>query len=251
MSFILNFLRRLFGKKPSQAMHFDGEGERLDESFDDKEIVLPKSTEIQNEVESKRAVELGQKGERISNFAALPIATYGKQLRNLYIPMSNGHHTEIDTLIVSVSGLYVLETKYYKGWIYGDEDWKNWTVSYSKEKKYPLYNPIKQNATHVWALGQVLPEINSESYFSVIVFSDACEIKKIRISSPRTYVIKQGDLGGFFRSMQKENDGLLTRDTVNQIFQRLKQFSNVSEDVKQRHIAHVNSKRLDSNSRYS
>lgn len=201
--------------------------------------------------DTKRAAEIGQKGERISNYAALPIATYGKQLRNLYIPSKPGSYTEIDTLIISVSGLYVLETKHYRGWIYGDEDWKMWTVTYSKQKKYTFYNPIKQNATHIWALKKLLPNIRSDCYFSFVVFSDDSEFKKLDYYSPRTYVMKHGELNAFFRAFQKENEGLITREMVNQLFQKLKPYCDVSESVKQQHIADVNSKRFSSNNRYS
>lgn len=206
---------------------------------------------LPNEEDSKRAAELGQKGERISNYAALPITTYGKQLRNLYIPSKPGSYTEIDTLIISVSGLYVLETKNYRGWIYGDEDWKMWTVTYSRQKKYTFYNPIKQNATHIWALQKLLPDIRADCYFSFVVFSDSSEFKKMDYYSPRTYIMKHGELNGFFRAFQKENEGLLSREAVNQLFQKLKPYCDVSESVKQQHIADVNRKRFASNDRYS
>lgn len=201
-------------------------------------------------IQQKLAAEIGQRGERTSNYSALPIAAYGKQLRNLYIPLPSGRRTEIDTVNISVSGIYVLETKNYRGWIYGNEDWKNWTVSYSKEKKYTFYNPIMQNATHIWALQSVLSDISPDAYFSLVIFNDASEFKRLEHHSPRTYVLKHGDLNPFFNSLLRDNAGLLTREKVNEIFHRLKPYSNVSDEVKQRHIEDVNRRRTQSQGYY-
>lgn len=201
-------------------------------------------------IQQKLAAEIGQRGERTSNYSALPIAAYGKQLRNLYIPLPSGKRTEIDTLNISVSGIYVLETKNYRGWIYGNEDWKNWTVSYSREKKYTFYNPIMQNATHIWALQSVLPEISPDAYFSLVIFNDASEFKRLEHHSPRTYVLKHGDLNSFFNSLLRDNMGLLTREKVNEIFHKLKPYSNVSDAVKQRHIEDVNRRRTQGQNYY-
>lgn len=201
--------------------------------------------------QQKTAVEIGQQGERISNYSALPIRAYGKQLRNLYIPMLSGERTEIDTLIISVSGIYVLETKNFHGWIYGNEDWKYWTVSYPNKRKYTFYNPVRQNATHIRALQSLVPEIPAENYFSLIVFSDSSEFKRLEVHSPRTYVLNHGELNSFYNALVQEHKWLLAREEVNQIFCMLKRFSNVSEEVKQRHIEDVNRRRAQNQDYYN
>lgn len=210
-------------------------------------IVTPQFAAIEKQDSRgvEKACRIGEQGERVSNFSALPIVRYGKQLRNLYIPKIDGGTTEIDTLVISVSGLYILETKNYRGWIYGDESWSDWTVSYSREKKYPLYNPIKQNAAHIRALSALLPDISTDVFFSFIVFSDACQFKRMTYRSPRVFVMKHSDLSEHFKYFLLENDGLLTREAVNTIFLKLKQYTNVSEDVKSQHITDIQSKILD------
>lgn len=201
--------------------------------------------------QKKAAAEIGQQGERISNYSALPIRAYGKQLRNLYIPTLSGERTEIDTLIISVSGIYVLETKNFHGWIYGNEDWEYWTVSYSNKRKYKFYNPVRQNSTHIRALQSLVPEIPAENYFSLIVFSDSSEFKRLEVHSPRTYVLNHGELNSFYNSLVQEHKWLLAREEVNQIFCMLKHFSNVSEEVKQRHIEDVNRRRAQNQDYYN
>ncbi len=40
---------------------------------------------------------------------------------------SNGYSTQIDHIVVSVYGIFVIETKFYQGWIYGGENSEYWT----------------------------------------------------------------------------------------------------------------------------
>lgn len=61
---------------------------------------------------------------------------------------SNGYSTQIDHIAVSPYGVFVIETKGYKGWILGRENGEYWTQTIYKSK-HQFYNPIKQNAGHV------------------------------------------------------------------------------------------------------
>ena len=64
---------------------------------------------------------------------------------------SNNYSSQIDHIVVSPYGIFVIETKGYKGWIYGGENAQYWTQNIFG-KKYQLYNPILQNQGHVKAL---------------------------------------------------------------------------------------------------
>lgn len=66
-----------------------------------------------------------------------------------------GHSTQIDHIVVSPYGVFVIETKGYKGWILGGENSEYWTQVLYKNK-YQLYNPIRQNEGHVRFLRQLL-----------------------------------------------------------------------------------------------
>ena len=76
---------------------------------------------------------------------------------------------QIDHILVNDHGIFCIETKNYSGRIYGDSDQLQWTqvLAYGKEKN-KLYNPVKQNWTHVKRLSQLL---NAEyPIYSLVVF---------------------------------------------------------------------------------
>lgn len=56
----------------------------------------------------------------------------------------------IDHVVISKYGVFVIETKNYRGWIIGNEKSEYWTQVIYKRKER-LYNPIKQNYGHIKA----------------------------------------------------------------------------------------------------
>ena len=80
--------------------------------------------------------------------------------------------TQIDHIIVSKYGVFVVETKNMKGWIFGSENQKQWTQQIFKHKS-KFQNPLHQNYKHVKTLENILlAESNAkiDSIFSVIIF---------------------------------------------------------------------------------
>lgn len=87
--------------------------------------------------------------------------------------------TQIDHIIVSKYGIFVVETKNMKGWIFGSVNQKQWTQQIFKHKS-KFQNPLHQNYKHVKTLEALLPiesNIKSDCVFSVIIFIGASTFK--------------------------------------------------------------------------
>ncbi len=95
-------------------------------------------------------------------------------LKDVTIPCKNGT-TQIDHVIVSVYGLFVIETKNYKGWIFGDAKSRNWTQVNFKQKNR-FQNPLHQNHAHVCALSDLLG-IPKEKIHGVVCFMGDAKFK--------------------------------------------------------------------------
>lgn len=82
--------------------------------------------------------------------------------------------TQIDHVLISPYGVFVIETKSLKGWIFGDAHQKRWTQSlygpYHSSIKYQFQNPVHQNYKHVKAVQDFLG-IDPKSIFSLVVFA--------------------------------------------------------------------------------
>jgi hypothetical protein len=95
---------------------------------------------------------------------------------DLYVPNGEGGTTQVDHVVTSTFGIFVIETKHYKGWIFGKENQRYWTqVIYKRKEK--LYNPIWQNYGHVQALKKYFGKEDFDSIFSIIAFSQNSTFK--------------------------------------------------------------------------
>ena len=94
--------------------------------------------------------------------------------------------TQIDHVVVSYKGIFVIETKNYEGWIFGSDNQKYWTQVLYKNK-YKFYNPVWQNKGHINAIKKILNRYDIPIY-SIIVFNDRCRLKKITSETPVIYM---------------------------------------------------------------
>ena len=88
----------------------------------------------------------------------------------------NEHSTQIDHIVVSPYGVFVIETKGYKGWISGGENSEYWTQTIYKSK-HQFYNPIKQNAGHVRFLRHLLKGSANILFIPIVVFNNSAALK--------------------------------------------------------------------------
>ncbi len=97
-----------------------------------------------------------------------------KQFNNVTIPTQQGT-TQIDHVIVSKYGIFVVETKNMKGWIYGSQNQRQWTQAFPT-KKFKFQNPLHQNYRHTKALSEFL-QIDHDKLHSIVFFWGECTFK--------------------------------------------------------------------------
>lgn len=122
-----------------------------------------------------RARIIGYLGEKKVVFVLSLLGRKYKVFNDVFIPTANGT-TQIDHIVVSPYGIFVIETKNYKGWITGGENSYKW-VKNVYGKKYEFPNPIIQNRGHVAALKKLLRVYGSDVFVSVVVFAMRCKLK--------------------------------------------------------------------------
>ncbi len=109
---------------------------------------------------------LGEKQTQFGMWTKLDGNDY-KRFHNVIFPTFDGT-TQIDHILISRYGIFVIETKNVNGWIFGDERAKQWTQSLYG-KKYKFQNPLHQNYRHTKAVAQFL-DIDHDNVHSIIFF---------------------------------------------------------------------------------
>lgn len=96
-------------------------------------------------------------------------------LNDVTIPNNRGSTTQIDHIILSIFGIFVVETKYYSGWIFGSAKSKRWTQVVYREKN-SFQNPLHQNYGHICALADLLG-IPKNKFHGVVCIMGGAEFK--------------------------------------------------------------------------
>ncbi|MDW1593719.1 MULTISPECIES: nuclease-related domain-containing protein [unclassified Vibrio] len=110
----------------------------------------------------------GMFGEYLVNklLSQLPNPDY-TLVKNVTLPTEDGT-TQIDHIVVSKFGVFIVETKNMRGWIFGSKSQRQWTQKiYRHTSKFQ--NPLHQNYKHIKTLESLLG-IDSSKLHSVIVF---------------------------------------------------------------------------------
>jgi ribosomal protein L37AE/L43A len=150
---------------------------------------------------------------------------------NVILPYKNGT-TEIDQLVVSVFGLFIVETKNRKGWIFGSETQANWTqIIYGNS--YPFQNPLKQVFRQQMVLSEFL-QIHPNKIYPVIYFNGNCTFK-----TPMPENVINRSVGRYIKRFKNE---VFTQKEVNQILYTIDKFLSESNISKRDHIKSLKSR---------
>nr|WP_272878487.1 nuclease-related domain-containing protein [Clostridium sp. Cult3] len=180
----------------------------------------------------------GLYGEYLSFRILESLPGYSKILVNTYIPKDD-KTTEIDIIFIHQTGIYVIESKNYGGWIFGNENNKNWLQTFKNGHKSYFYNPIWQNNTHIKCLKNLLKDEKDDVYTSIIVFSERCTLKKIETYSDQLYVIKRTELQEVMENILADSRQVISPDRILEIYKILKPYTNVSDELKEKHIENL------------
>lgn len=128
-----------------------------------------------------------QKGKRGEHRVHDILSSLSKEyhvLDDVVLKTENGT-TQIDHVVISKFGVFAIETKNYRGDIYGDDNRKEWTqlivtkVTYQKKwwktytyvTKNHFYNPVKQSVGHALRIKKLLSTFSNLKIVPIVVFT--------------------------------------------------------------------------------
>ena len=142
--------------------------------------------------------------------------------------------TQIDHIVVSVYGIFVIETKNYNGKIYGNDQSDNWTKSIYKNR-FSFYNPIKQNYGHIKAIKNFLNLKDSSKIIGIVAFSNRATLK---VHTESNVVLFKR----LKRTIKKYDTPLLSKEEVYEYTSALENVCDYSNNEKRAHVKEVKAK---------
>ena len=160
---------------------------------------------------------------------SLDRGTY-KLIADVTLPTPDGT-TQIDHILVSRYGVFVVETKTYKGWIYGGERDAKWTqVIYKRKERFQ--NPLRQNYRHTKTLSDLMG-LPHDLFKSVVVFAGK---SKFKTEMPAN-VVHVRDL---VRHIKSYSEPIIEEGRVPRLAVMVQAFAGVlTEEQKRCHVSNV------------
>jgi len=148
-----------------------------------------------------------------------------RRFHNLIIPGKSGT-TQVDHLLVSGYGLFVVETKNLSGWIFGSAEQARWTQVLYK-RKYSFQNPLRQTFRQKKVLSEYL-QINESLVHTIVYFVGDCRFKTPMPANVMCY--------GLRRYVRQYRTQIISTEEVRRIVSALEQHINESSITRRDHV---------------
>ena len=181
---------------------------------------------------NNKAQKKGEKGEKTTTrlLNQLPKNNY-MVLNDIFI--QNGkYYSQIDHIVISKSGIFVIETKNYTGLIFGEESDYQWTQMIGNNYKVKIINPVRQNLNHIRTLSALLPKTE---YHSIIVMGKNAS-PQVHSSVP---VINHDML---LSTITRHRKAVLTINEMKQIYDTIIKNNITSEKARKKYIKQLQKK---------
>lgn len=194
----------------------------------------------------KRQRQKGETGELITAQMLHRVRGYKRVLHHVYVSKTDGSGTsEIDLVMIHEKGIFVIENKNYKGFIYGAEEDLYWTQVYGKRVKRSFYNPVRQNQSHVRHLKRLLDSHiqNPAPYLSVITFNNGGKLKRIRVNADTAVVTSSRKVRKCIRKRLRWQPRVLNKKQVDEIYYFLQNEAGNTRKARKKFMKQINNNR--------
>ncbi|UOQ47233.1 NERD domain-containing protein [Gracilibacillus caseinilyticus] len=191
----------------------------------------------------KIAARKGEIGEHKINIQLDQFPKEYKHLEDIMIknPKAKSGYSQIDHILISSYGIFVIETKNYEGTIYGGKDRKVWSVN----GKFKMMNPFIQNYGHIKALKSEISEKYHSYFVSVVSFTKRCKFKidetELRKIASDELLVYDIELTEFINrkvniNEHQHEEPFLTDRQINEIYDQLKAVNIEDQAIRKQHV---------------
>ena len=151
-----------------------------------------------------------------------------KLLNNIMVEDEKGTH-QIDHVVISKYGIFVIEMKNYYGLIIGNQYKEKW-YQYLGKRKYPFHNPMYQNYGHVKTLSIAL-NLSEELFIPITCFSNQV---KLKVTSNKPVV----QVGTINRNILKYTEEIITCN-LNELSLKIENMNILDKAKRKEHVKNI------------
>ncbi|WP_431785537.1 nuclease-related domain-containing protein [Paenibacillus lactis] len=210
----------------------------------DKKPTQPSKTKTSSSKPKPKVqpTRIGELGEHKINIQLDQLPKGCKYVSDLMVANSKSRtgYSQIDHVVITPHGLFVIETKNYNGEIKGTRDNKSWSVS----NRFKMYNPFMQNYGHIQAIKSLLPDYQESRYISLVSFTMRCrfsvdpELRKIQSDELIVYDVELSEYiqRKMNRIQAEKTETALTDSDILKIYHSLNEANITDPKVRAEHV---------------
>lgn len=210
--------------------------------YNHNEVNTPKKKITTSNKNNSRSLRKGELGEYKINIQLDQLPKNCKYLDDLFLLNSRSRtgYSQVDHLVITPYGLFVIETKNYIGEIKGKKEDKYWLVS----NRFKMFNPLRQNYGHIKAIENITKSYKELKFISMISFTMRCRFSidpELRQISSDELIVYDVELSEFIqrklnRLAVEYKEPNLEHEEINHIYNLLVN-KNITDPAKR--IEHV------------
>lgn len=206
------------------------------------------NTSIATDREKKEqvAIRKGEIGEYKIDIQLSQFPKEYKYLTDIMVknPKSSTGFSQIDHILITSYGIFVIETKNYQGTIYGGKNRKEWNIN----GKFKIMNPFYQNFGHIKVIQSLLENKLNEHFISIVSFTKRCKFKveldlrKIQSDELIVYDIELSEFINRKININKiKNNGLplLSSDEIEKVYSSILSANITDQNLREQHVSSI------------
>ncbi|MBM7602809.1 hypothetical protein JOC75_000779 [Metabacillus crassostreae] len=149
--------------------------------------------------------------------------------------------SQIDHIVITPYGIFVIETKNYQGTIYGGKERTTWSVN----GKFKMMNPFIQNYGHIQGIKNYIETKYHDQFISVVSFTKRCTFKidemnyrKIGSNELIVYDVELSEYINRKVSVLKINnkESILKENDIDRIYRSLVDANIKDQSIRKQHV---------------
>ncbi|KGR90832.1 NERD nuclease [Ureibacillus massiliensis 4400831 = CIP 108448 = CCUG 49529] len=168
-------------------------------------------------------------------------------IQNTY---SSTGYSQIDHMMITPYGIFVIETKNYQGTIYGGKNRKTWLVN----GKFKMMSPLVQNYGHIQAIKNSIDLKYHEFFISMVSFTKRCtfkideELRKIQSNELVVYDIELTEFINRKVAINKlvHKKPILSDQDIESIYNTLLDANISDSEIRKQHVENIKNKKYES-----
>jgi hypothetical protein len=215
---------------------------KLNKKKPTEKIQVSKTHKPKQNKNKVKPTRIGELGEYKINIQLDQLPRECRYLSDLLLPnpKAKSGYSQIDHVIFTPYGIFVVETKNYAGTISGDRENSQWTVN----GKFKMVNPFNQNYGHIKAMQSILTSVEESNIISMVSFTKRCtfrvnpELRKIQSNDLIVYDVELSEyitrkLNVLKLQYQK---AIFSDEELLHMYNKLKEVNITDSKIREKHV---------------